>query len=125
MRFGVMMTQGPGGHPSWKHAEITADKLVVDPLPTASDYAAKYEAAAQLRRKLRDELIKHHDDVQADTGPVDQRIGETVGTVQALTKGTILEAHYQDPEVIRAMQDVLLCEFNTQLYIKRQWAKGA
>ncbi len=142
MRLGMMTTQGTGGHPAWKHAEVTADKLVIDPEPSVADYAAKCEAAAHLRRKLRDALEKHHEDVkqhelaqlQANSAtrikaalePESRHVDEAVATIQGLTKGTLLEEHYAKPEVVQAMREVLACEFRTQQYIHRQEAgKGA
>jgi hypothetical protein len=129
MRFGVMTTHGPGGHPSWKHAEVTADKLVIDPEANVPDYAAKSEAAAMLRRNLREALEKHHEDVKQHAlqtnavEPEGQHLDEAIATIQSFTKGTILESHYVQPEVVQAMREVLACEFRTQQYIHRQERK--
>lgn len=135
MQFGVMITNGPGGHPAWKHAEVTTNKLVIDPLPTASGYAEKIEAAQLLRKQLRDVLEAHHETVRGHElsmltqhgharlahplEPEEAHIQDALGAVLALTKGTVLEEHYARLEVQEAMREVLACEFRTQQHIHR------
>lgn len=135
MQYGVMITNGPGGHPSWKHAEVTADQLIIDPAPEVENYGAKVEAAALLRHQLKTELITHHDAVKghelgqlkklgADRHdhplePEAEHLDDAIATVLRLAKGTILEAHYSRPEVQAAMREVLAIHFRTQQHIHR------
>lgn len=135
MQIGVMITNGPGGHPSWKHAEVTAEQLVIDPKPEAENYAEKVEAAALLRHQLKTELEAHHEKVKhhelgklKEHGlarhdhplePEDEHLDDAIATVLRLTKGTILEAHYARPEVQEAMRHVIAIHFRTQQHIHR------
>lgn len=129
----VMVTNGPGGHPSWKHAEVTASKIVqVD--QNASD--EKQAAAAKLRRDLESALEKHHEDVkQWELAHIEEKgvercehalavenehVDAVMDTLQSLTEGTILEEHFSKPEVLRIIrEEILLPEFATQLHIHR------
>ena len=131
MQFGVLVTNGPGGHPSWKHAEISAWKVIIDPEPGTPDAPAKTEAAAELRRKVRDALEQVHENVKqhafgqlnsnAKLEPQSNHLDQAVLAIQDLSKGTILESHYQKPEVVQALKDALTVEFLTQQNIHRAW----
>lgn len=135
MRFGVMITHGPGGHPPWKHAEVTADKLIVPPLPQDDLDGSKRNAADDLRRRVRDLLVEYHQRVRdheleqlvahgaARHGhplqPEEQHVGDAVAAVVALAAGTVLEQHYARPEVQQAMREVIAHEFRTQMHVHR------
>jgi hypothetical protein len=136
MRFGVMITNGPGGHPSWKHAEVTADKLIVDPLPSDDPTGAKTEAASVLRKNVRDMIEAHHEKVKGHEldqlktlgvarhahplEPEKQHLDDAVAEIVKLTKGTALEDHYAKPDVQSALRQELAVEFRTQQYIHRR-----
>ena len=135
MKYGVMITHGPGGHPSWKHAEIAAEQLIIDPEPPTENYGAKVEAAQLLRKQVRETLEPHHDRVkQHELGqlsthgaarhdhplePESAHLDDAIASIVLLTKGTILEPHYARPEVQKAMRDVLAIHFRTQQNIHR------
>lgn len=135
MRFGVMVTNGPGGHPPWKHAEVTASKLVIDPLPENDPQGIKTEAAETLRYKTRLMLEAHHTKVKDhELGqlkklggarlahplePEDQHVEDALREFLALTKGTVLESHYARKEVQDAARHELRHEFRTQQHIHR------
>jgi hypothetical protein len=58
----IMVTNGPGGHPSWKHAEVTASKIVqVDPECLVRETSRCLEASPGARKRA---LEKHHEDVR-------------------------------------------------------------
>jgi len=129
----IMVTNGPGGHPSWKHAEVTANKIVqVD--QNASE--EKQAAAAKLRRELEEALTQHHEDVkQWELSHIEEHgidrcehalavenehVDAVMETLANLTSGTILEDHFSKPEVLRIIrEEILLPEFATQLHIHR------
>lgn len=136
MRFGVMITNNADHHPAWKHADVSAFKLIVDPRPESDPDGTKAEAARVLRHRVRAMLEAHHETVsqheqtqlkalgaarhQAPLQPEKQHLDAAVADVVALTKGTALEAHYARPEVQAAMREVLAHEFRTQQYIHRE-----
>jgi hypothetical protein len=135
MQYGVMITHGPGGHPSWLHAQVSADQLIIDPKPEAENYGAKANAAQLLRKQVRDALEAHHETVKqheldrlkvhgmARHGhplePEGVHLDNAVAAIVALTKGTVLEPHYARPEVQQAMREVLAVHFRTQQNIHR------
>jgi hypothetical protein len=57
--------------------------------------------------------------VAANLEPEAAHIDSAITAVVGLTKGTVLESHYSDPEVQGAMRQVLATEFRTQQHIHR------
>jgi hypothetical protein len=130
---GVMITNGPGGHPAWKHANVTAAKIVqIDP----GAEEGKQAAANRLRGQLEQALVDLHEkQKQHELGRIreqgSQRLGaamqahspivdEAMAILDNAVKGGPLEEHYSNPEVRRIIRDeVLEREFSTQVYIHR------
>ena len=140
MRLGVMISNGPGGHPPWKHAEVTASKLIIDPLPENDPDGLKTEAAETLRHAVKVLLEERHEAVRDyelsmldkfgaarhshPLKPEEWHVEEALASILAATRDTVLEAHYSQPAVQEAMREVIAHEFRTQQYIHREWRRA-
>lgn len=125
--FGVMITNGPGGHPAWKHAEQTANKLIIDPFLENDFTGEKKRTAAELRRQLIIMLEGYHDEFGHEQSRasqfdrVDLFAEDILQRIVKWTKGTILEGHFARLGVQAALRLELSREFRTQQLIHRSW----
>lgn len=139
----AMITNGPGGHPAWKHAQVTAAKIVVFDRNDPNISEEKREAAAKLQRRLEEVLIPHHQAVRAhELGkisehgserlshplqPHDDHVAAVMETIATETKGTALEEHFAKPDVLRIIREEIVGhEFRSQMHVHRcEHADGA
>lgn len=137
MQVKFLITDG-GPHPAWKHAMVTADKIVQfgDNIPQV-----KIDAGLRLQRQLETILEKHHLGVEEFekaklkkhgserlSHPLEvetSRIDGVMTDFLAATKGTVLEEHFSKPEVQEVARHILTTEFLSQAHIHRSWHADA
>lgn len=138
MKVGLLITNH-GPHPPEKWAEQTAAQLVdiiqVEPDSLAYEVltAQKVELEAELMQILTDDhssVQTHERDAIAEQGmarleeplhPDTPHLGDAVYKVIARAKTKIFGAHFNKPEVVKFVQDVIGSHFGSVRYVERSW----
>lgn len=134
MQVGIMITNG-GPHPPEMWASQSADRIVdlIEVEPTFPKYAEALQQKNVLRDMIRDTMLEHHQAVQngarkrlaasgeTDPSHVESVLSEAVGIVQRASQGTMFEAHFQQPEVMKVVEDTLRNHLNTVVHIEHSW----
>lgn len=133
-RVVVMATDG-GPHAPDKWAVVTAEHIVdIDPMLQQRD-SGRYMAARRLQIAVAGALVPHHAKVQRHeqdhlkrsaerfSAELDasEHLDDAIAAIQAAARGTLWEAHFQDPAVVDAMCFELHRHFATSMDIERQW----
>jgi len=121
---GTMITNHELGHSPATHAAATAAKIVIDPLLQNDSTGAKRAAAEVLRENTSAFLAEYHEHIDKYyktllESDLDKLVESSLRSFLELTKGTILEFHYSNPQVQDLIRFELRHEFGSQLEFLR------
>jgi hypothetical protein len=126
----LLITNG-GTHPPEKWALTTAEMIF--PVADSALVGDHLIAAQRFQLDLAEALVPHHaavasmekdklasvDDHSATSYELAEHPADVVKHVSQLAKGTPWEAHFADPEVLKAVLDVVQDHFASSLHVER------